>query len=191
MSNNDTMVSHMDDQIDEYSEVNRVCCFLHIINLIAKAMLKQFDATKQQKDSDAIDNKLEVALMELAADLDDEEQITQAFGNGVTEDDADNDNVDDVEVDAAIIVLSVQELAKFQTELHPVMLVLAKVSGIQSRLAVRMLTDMQCSCASYRSRLSIQQLTCCLNGTLSWKNWSWRYAKFRVMWLHVGTPHLI
>ena len=94
----------MDDQIDEYSEVNRVHCFLHIVNLIAKAMMKQFDASKQQKDSDAVDDKLEVALTELVADLDHEEWVMQAFGNGVTEDDTDDDDADDVEVYAAIVL---------------------------------------------------------------------------------------
>jgi phytoene/squalene synthetase len=121
----------MDDLIDEYSEVNRVRCFLHIVNLIAKAMLKQFDASKRKKDGEAVDDELEAALTELAADLDLEERETQAFGNGVTEDDSDDNDVTDIEVDAAI-AMSAQELAEFQTELRPVMLVLAKVSEIRA-----------------------------------------------------------
>ena len=48
---------------------------------------------------------------------------------GVSDDNADNDNISDIEVDDAIAMMA-QELAEFQTELRPVMLVLAKVSTI-------------------------------------------------------------
>ena len=71
-SNNDTMVSSMGDQIDEYSEVNRICCFLHIMNLIAKAMLRQFDASKRKKKGDDVGDKWEELLKELAIDLEEE-----------------------------------------------------------------------------------------------------------------------
>ena len=125
------MVSQMETQILEYSEVNRVRCFLHVVNLIAKAMLKQFDVSKRKNDGGAVDEELEAALTELAANLENEERATQAFGNGVSDNDSDNDNVTDIEVDDAI-QMSAQELTEFQTELRPVMLVLAKVSKIQA-----------------------------------------------------------
>ena len=49
----------------------------------------------------------------------------------MTEDDSDDDDVTNIEVDAAI-TMSAQELAEFQVELRPMMLVLAKVSEIQA-----------------------------------------------------------
>ena len=175
----------MDDQIIYYSVVNRVRCFLHIVNLIAKAMLKQFDACKRKNGGEVIDDELEAALKELAADMDNEERVTQAFGNGVNDDDEDDDNVTDVEVDDAI-QMTAEELAEFQTELRPVMLVLAKVSEIQAIQGDKLLTVVPHSSESYRSRSSTRQLTCCPSGTPSWKNWIWRSDESRATSPHVG-----
>jgi hypothetical protein len=102
-------------------------------------MLKQFDVSKRKNNGGEADDELEAALTELAADLENEERVTQAFGNGVSDDDSDDDNVTDLEVDDAI-QMSAQELAEFQTEIRPVMLVLAKVSKIHEHRAIRELT---------------------------------------------------
>jgi hypothetical protein len=67
------MVEELDERIEEYSEVNHVRCFLHVINLIAKAMLRQFDVSKHQKKGEDVDNEWEVMLRELAVDLEAEE----------------------------------------------------------------------------------------------------------------------
>ena len=119
------------------------------------------------------------------ANLENEERVTQAFGNGVNDDDKDDDNVTNVEVDNAI-QMTAQELAKFQTELHPVMLVLAKVSEIQAIQGDKVLTVVPHSSESYRSRTSTRQLTCCPSGTLSWKNWIWQSDESRATSPHVG-----
>ena len=45
-SNNDTMVEEMDWLIASFSATSRTRCFLHIVNLIAKSLLKQFEIKK-------------------------------------------------------------------------------------------------------------------------------------------------
>ena len=133
VSNNDMMVSELDDQIDDYSEVNQIRCFLHIVNLIAKAMLRQFDVSKRNKQGDNVDNvdnEWEEMLRELALDIEEEEQLTQTFGNGVTQDDTKDDIVTDADLDNAFN-MSAEELADLQTEIRPVMLLLVKVSTVR------------------------------------------------------------
>ncbi len=43
-SNNDTMVAHMAHLLPSFaSEMSRTRCFLHIVNLVAKTLMHQFD----------------------------------------------------------------------------------------------------------------------------------------------------
>lgn len=86
------MISELDFQLDEFSEVNRIRCFLHIVNLVAKSLLKQFDvANKRGESADANDQELENLLAELAKDFEHEESVTQSL------DDADDEMLDEVD----------------------------------------------------------------------------------------------
>ena len=49
-------------------KANQMCCFLHILNLIAKSIIKQFDLLKAA--SDAFLDETTQELLELAGDLD-------------------------------------------------------------------------------------------------------------------------
>ena len=120
-------MTELDDLVDEYSEVNHICCFLHIVNLIMKAMLRQFDISKCKKKGEAVDNEWEEMLRELTVDIEEEEQLMQTFGNGVMQDDTEDDLITNAKIDDALDML-VEELTDLQTEVHPVMLVLVKVS---------------------------------------------------------------
>ncbi|KAF8873647.1 hypothetical protein CPB84DRAFT_1657788, partial [Gymnopilus junonius] len=42
-TNMDTLSEHLAQQVPAYSAVNRTRCFLHILNLVAKSLLRQFD----------------------------------------------------------------------------------------------------------------------------------------------------
>ncbi|KAG1738827.1 uncharacterized protein EDB91DRAFT_1036963, partial [Suillus paluster] len=43
-SSNDTMITELADMVGHFgSKTARTRCFLHIVNLIAKSLLKQFD----------------------------------------------------------------------------------------------------------------------------------------------------
>ena len=49
-SNNDTMMENLDDLLSGFSSLNRTRCFAHILNLVAKALLKQFDMKSDDSD---------------------------------------------------------------------------------------------------------------------------------------------
>ena len=92
----------------------RVRCFLHILNLVAKSLIRQFDvrADKERAKSDAVEQQL-AALAEELEGYDERVVAEQEGGSGLgegnfaEEDDADN------EVDA-MVEMSPEELAKFE-----------------------------------------------------------------------------
>jgi hypothetical protein len=89
MSNNDTMIDELEEVLPNFPGVtNRTWCFLHIVNLIAKQLLKQFDVPR--KNADAVLDEVERELWELVEGLDMEELVTQEEWEG--EDNEDNDN---------------------------------------------------------------------------------------------------
>ena len=103
-------------------EANRTRCFLHIVNLVAKQLLKQFDVPR--KDADSALNEAEKELFNLAAGIDIEELVTAAErGAGAgSEDNDDTDGwVDEMEE------LDAEERAVLEESVLPVRLVLVKV----------------------------------------------------------------
>ena len=87
-SNNDTMVSEMEKLLTEFLEVNCTHCFVHILNLITKSLLKQFDM-KQKTEEDLTDDKHE--LSDLAGNMQEEESI-MAMENDTGDDDTADEN---------------------------------------------------------------------------------------------------
>jgi hypothetical protein len=72
-SNNDTMVEELEDRLTKFSTVNGTRCFTHILNLVAKSLLKQFDVKpSKKKDNDLNDN--EKSLLNMADNIEAEEQ---------------------------------------------------------------------------------------------------------------------
>ena len=68
MSPNDTMIVELMDLIHNFpGEANCTRCFAHIINLVAKSLLRQFDIPNKKADS-ALD-EAEKILLELAKGL--------------------------------------------------------------------------------------------------------------------------
>jgi hypothetical protein len=85
------MIHELADLLPNWSVVNRTRCFAHIVNLIAKSLLKQFDVKKKNADKDPEDDELE----ELAAGLDGEEQhMLEVTGDDDDDDDTNNDDID-------------------------------------------------------------------------------------------------
>jgi hypothetical protein len=117
------------DLLPDFLQVNRTRCFLHIINLVAKTLLKQFDVPK--KDADKVLDEAERALRELAQDIDLEEMMTRINNAG---DGSDGDEDDDIEgwVDE-MELLSNDEREDLSEKIGPVRLVLAK-AGHQTDL---------------------------------------------------------
>jgi hypothetical protein len=116
------MIDELVDMLPKFpGAANRCCCFLHIVNLIAKSLLKQFDIPK--KDVNAAIDAAERELLEMAVGLDLEEMLTVAE-SGLGDKD-DNDNVDGW-VDE-MSALSDEESEELRKNIQPVRLVLVKV----------------------------------------------------------------
>ena len=74
------MIDHLSVLLDKYpGAANRTRCFTHILNLVAKCIMKQFDPpTKKRKTGDEIEDNdsdsLAAALDELEDELEDEDR---------------------------------------------------------------------------------------------------------------------
>ena len=123
------MIEQLAKILPDFSEVNRTRCFLHIVNLCTKSIIRQFDV--QKKDTDEPDDT-EHELQDLAEEIDLEEQqaaellqqhAIDSKANSSTENDDDDTNgwVDEM------AVLSLAEQKELHEEIRPVKLVLVKV----------------------------------------------------------------
>jgi hypothetical protein len=170
-SNNDTMCSELENLLPKFSTTNHTRCFTHIINLIAKSMLKQFDvAKKTAMDDDLSDEEWEI--LNLATGIDDEERAM------MEESDPDDDDLeadDDLEgwVDE-VDALTEEERAALQEEIQPVSRVLVKVCVTYMGLHLVINLFDTFSSESSPSRWSTLLRPCYLHGKRSWKSTIWR-----------------
>ena len=126
-SANDVMIDELSKSLPIFpGEEHRVRCFNHIINLVAKSLLKLFDVPK--KSATGTEDAAEVALQGLAGDLDLEELQTQ-LGEFLARGDAEVDDEDDV-VDA-MSRMSDTERKAFRLAVAPIRSALVKVSVIE------------------------------------------------------------
>lgn len=134
------MISELAKILPDFSQVNHTRCFLHIVNLCTKSIIKQFDVPKQKDDEHLDEAARELQgdgndeIQNLAGDQDLEEQQTregisqrQTNEQGAEEEDEDED--DDIEgwIDE-MELLSPAERAGLEESIRPVKLVLVKVS---------------------------------------------------------------
>ncbi len=114
---------------------SRTRCFLHILNLVAKAILKQFDV-KEVKDPEALVDEDVRELEELVKELEVEEAETEKELREAEGDDyeAGNDEEDDESWVDEIGSLTAEEEAEFEEHVRPVKKVLVKVSARASIL---------------------------------------------------------
>jgi hypothetical protein len=116
------MIVELMDLIRNFpGEANRTRCFAHIINLVAKSLLKQFDAPKKNSDG-ALDDS-EKALQELAEGLDLEELETRLEVQMDGEDSDDDDGLVD-----EVARMSQDEQKELNESIRPVKLALVKVT---------------------------------------------------------------
>jgi hypothetical protein len=66
------MITELANILPDFSKVNHTWCFLHIVNLCAKSIIKQFDVQKKQ-DNEPL-SEAECELQGLAGDIEFEEQ---------------------------------------------------------------------------------------------------------------------
>jgi Asp-tRNA(Asn)/Glu-tRNA(Gln) amidotransferase B subunit len=94
------MSAELDLMLTKYSTVNHTRCFAHILNLVAKSLLKQFDVKQDDKEKDDLnDNKQ--ALLDLVGDIEQEELTTAQEKDDVDNETEEEDDlegwVDEVE----------------------------------------------------------------------------------------------
>ena len=89
------MIEQLTKILSNFSEVNHTWCFLHIVNLCTKSIIRKFDI--QKKDADEPVDNTEHKLQDLAKDIDLEEQkvaklLQQHIINGEANGSGENNN---------------------------------------------------------------------------------------------------
>ena len=122
-SNNDTMIEALKDHLEIFpGESHCTWCFDHIVNLVAKSIIQQFDVPKA-KGNESFDDVLR-ELMVLAEDLDKEELATREGEHSKSKGDEDDTDgwVDEREE------MSESERKELDDNIQPIRRVLVKVS---------------------------------------------------------------
>lgn len=124
------MIEELAILIDDFpGAANQTRCFLHVLNLVVKSIIKQFDlpASKKTSDNEDDDENYMVEatneLLKLAREIEREEEITASRGDeeDATEDDNVEGWVDEREE------MTDAELLKLEASVKPVRLLLSKV----------------------------------------------------------------
>ena len=127
-SNNDTLVNSLEDLVNSFAgPANQIRCFAHVINLVAKTILRQFEVGKPGAGRETVDAEAEAILADLAAGTDLEGLYDDDGAAGSEEDDG--ASLDD-DVDGWIDErddLSEEEREELRESVLPVKLALAKV----------------------------------------------------------------
>ena len=121
------MIEHLAVLVDTFpSAANQTRCFVHILNLVVKSILRQFEGLKKEKVGADV-------TMEIDGDNDnddDEEEGNSGSneGGGNECEDVDNDVVDNEEEEEWLDEMSEEELLTVKEKVKPIRLVLTKVS---------------------------------------------------------------
>jgi len=117
------MIDELAELLDDFPGVaNHTRCFSHILNLVAKSVMKQFDLPKARAGK-ALDTATE-ALANLAGDIEGEEVSMAGDLVGDEEEDDNGEGLADIRDG-----MSADEIAVLDESLQPVRLVLVKVNS--------------------------------------------------------------
>ena len=125
VSNNNVMIQQMQELISKFpGKANQIRCFAHIINLVAKSVIKQFDLPKGTAAS-CLDDAIK-GLLALAGDIElEEDDMTTSLD----EDDMDKDDNIDGWRDKRD-TMSTEKLQKLNADVLPVCQVLVRASWL-------------------------------------------------------------
>jgi hypothetical protein len=121
------MINYIANILEVFPGVaNRTRCFAHILNLVAKCIMRQFDAPKKRQNRSSEDetDNMELALKELAEELEgleDENDENECEEGGETENEENDELFDGREG------MTDDEIHELDVKVRPVRLVLAKV----------------------------------------------------------------
>jgi hypothetical protein len=117
------MIRHLEGLIDEFKgRKSQTRCFAHILNLIAKSIVRQFDVPRAQGNK--VFDEATAALMELAGNIDIEEQEAAECGDNRDDNEEDENTEDWVDERDA---MTVEQLTELTESVQPVRLMLVKV----------------------------------------------------------------
>lgn len=129
-SNNDTMIEELALLIDHFpGDANHTRCFLHIINLVAKSVLRQFKPPKSKVKEPLSDAAQALASLSEELESSTGDPNKEHGGDDV---DGDHDDDDDDGLPDERAELSEEEIAELEEDIQPVRLVLAKVILFQT-----------------------------------------------------------
>jgi hypothetical protein len=120
------MIEHLSNLIESFpGAANQTRCFAHILNLVAKSILRQFEGPKVAKDGD---QAMDDAAKELAAVSDELDGHDEVFDKGGEDigDDVDDDNEDGLPDERE--KMTEEALARLEESVKPIRLLLTKVS---------------------------------------------------------------
>lgn len=192
-SANDVMIREMADRIAHFAgDPNRVRCFAHVVALVAKSMLRQFDPPKSKKkkkqdgedqdhgdDFDLDDDTLRA----MAADLDDEEaEMEQEVDQDGVEKDQDEGWIDELSQ------MSEAERFIHEDDIRPVRLALVKVRDLTK---LRRLVSQCCRSESWRTRSFTPPPSSALGGRSFVSSTRLQTSLFLATSAHDGIPRTI
>lgn len=121
------MISELAELVEEFPGApNQIRCFLHVLNLVVKSIIRQFDLPKVQ--ADAILNEAKAELRNLAGNLELEEMVSQQESG--TDEELEDDSVEGwVDEREEMTVMDVEALDE---SVGPLRLMLTKVSHCMS-----------------------------------------------------------
>ncbi len=117
------MIEHLSTIVENFpGAANQTRCFTHILNLVAKSILRQFDTQKKTRDNDAEDlDDATKAFAELELELEDNLVEDSGEEGDMSEDDEDG-------LGDARGGMSEDETAELEENFIPICLMLTKVS---------------------------------------------------------------
>jgi hypothetical protein len=157
------MIAHLAVLLDTFPGApNQTRCFAHILNLVAKSVLRQFEGPKKEKVAQAL------AAVVDEIDGDDDEGFDSETNEGGDEcDDVDDELVDDDddELPDELDELSEEEVLSIKESVKPIRLVLTKVSQFNKYKHHSTNQQWFYSFEVYPTLSKIHQPSSCLSGT--------------------------
>ena len=123
------MIEHLAVLIETFpGAANQTRCFAHILNLVAKSVLRQFEASKKEKAEERQEPRVAAVIDEINDEGSDGGSYEGDDGCGDGDDDDDDDDEDGLaeEMDE----MTVEEMSRLKESVEPIRQVLTKVSKL-------------------------------------------------------------
>jgi hypothetical protein len=125
------MIEHLARRLEDFpGDPNRARCFTHILNLVVKTIMHQFEVPQKWRRWDSHSDDITRDLLDLAGDIDVEEEETEAEQEDGSEDGRGHDNNEDWIDERGNMIT--EEIDELEAHVRPVTVVLTKVNLTKS-----------------------------------------------------------